>query len=120
MFNPEDFVFTIGGPEPEGLFPDIGFQLGVATLGQLPALEGQGISMAIVNLDACSILPPHYQPRAAEMSRRAEVIVAHRFSLDGERRTRSATAASGINNCRGGSSCCASLDVGNMIVEQLW
>ena len=88
MFNPEDFVFSLGGPELEGPSPDSGVQLAAATLGQLPALEGQGISMAIVNLDACAILPPHYQPRATEVGHPAEAIwsgAVRRFILGGER-----------------------------------
>lgn len=66
MFNPEDFVFSLGGPDPD--MPVDGLQLRAATLGQLPALEGQGIAMALVNLDACAILPPHIHPRATEVN----------------------------------------------------
>ncbi|CAM9923374.1 unnamed protein product [Ectocarpus sp. 6 AP-2014] len=65
MFNPEDFVFTLGGPEPDA--PVDGFQIRAATLGQIPALDGQGIAMALVNLDACTINLPHIHPRATEM-----------------------------------------------------
>ena len=66
MFNPEDFTFSLGGPEPEALVN--GFQLRGVNLNQLPALEGQGISMALVNLDACAINLPHVHPRATEVS----------------------------------------------------
>lgn len=65
MFNPEDFVFSLGGPEPAA--PVNGFQIRAANLNQLPALEGQGISMALVNLDACTINLPHVHPRATEV-----------------------------------------------------
>ena len=73
MFNPEDFTFSLGGPEPEALVN--GFQLRGVNLNQLPALEGQGISMALVNLDACAINLPHVHPRATEVSQREEVMV---------------------------------------------
>jgi len=66
MFNPEDFAFSLGGPEPEALVN--GAQLRAVTLNQLPALDGQGISMALVNLDACGINLPHVHPRATEVS----------------------------------------------------
>ncbi|CAN0597135.1 unnamed protein product, partial [Laminaria digitata] len=35
---------------------------------QLPALAGQGISMALVNLGPCAINLPHIHPRATEVS----------------------------------------------------
>eukprot|EP00752_Nemacystus_decipiens_P018324 g16440.t1 len=65
MFNPEDFAFSLGGPEPSA--PVNGFQIRGVNLNNLPALEGQGISMALVNLDACTINLPHIHPRATEM-----------------------------------------------------
>ena len=67
MFNPEDFAFSLGGPEPSA--PVNGFQIRGVNLNNLPALEGQGISMALVNLDACTINLPHIHPRATEVSR---------------------------------------------------
>ncbi|CAN0415931.1 unnamed protein product [Pylaiella littoralis] len=65
MFNMEDFVFTLGGPEPDTLVD--GQQLRLATVSQIPALEGYGVSMGIVNLDPCTINLPHIHPRATEM-----------------------------------------------------
>eukprot|EP00904_Undaria_pinnatifida_P006379 jgi/Undpi1/2871/HiC_scaffold_14.g06248.m1 len=65
MFNPEDFVFSLGGPEPSELVDN--FQLRGVNLNQLPALEEQGISMALVNLGPCAINLPHVHPRATEM-----------------------------------------------------
>eukprot|EP00903_Cladosiphon_okamuranus_P019871 g18264.t1 len=65
LFNPEDFTFSLGGPEPDA--PVNGFQFRAVNVNQLPALEGQGISMALVNLDACTINLPHLHPRATEM-----------------------------------------------------
>ena len=41
LFNEEDFVFGLGGPEPDDLVDN--FQLRGVNLNQLPALEGQGI-----------------------------------------------------------------------------
>lgn len=66
MFNPEDFAFSLGGPDPDNAVN--GFQLRGVNLNQLPALEGQGISMALVNLDACAINLPHIHPRATEVN----------------------------------------------------
>eukprot|EP00903_Cladosiphon_okamuranus_P019872 g18265.t1 len=65
LFNPEDYTFSLGGPEPDA--PVNGFQFRAVNVNQLPALEGQGISMALVNLDACAINLPHLHPRATEM-----------------------------------------------------
>ncbi|CAM9252730.1 unnamed protein product [Scytosiphon promiscuus] len=65
LFHPEDFAFSLGGPEPDALVD--GFQIRGVNLNQLPALEGQGISMALVNLDPCAINLPHIHPRATEM-----------------------------------------------------
>ncbi|CAM9923033.1 unnamed protein product [Ectocarpus sp. 6 AP-2014] len=65
LFNPEDFVFSLGGPGPDALVD--GFQIRFVNVNQLPALDGQGISMALVNLDPCAINLPHIHPRATEM-----------------------------------------------------
>lgn len=65
MLDPEDFAFPLGGPEPDALVN--GYQLRLATLNEIPALEGQGISMAVVNLDPCTINAPHIHPRATEV-----------------------------------------------------
>ncbi|CAM9799008.1 unnamed protein product, partial [Laminaria digitata] len=64
-FDAEDFVFQLGGPEADALVG--GIQLRRATLGQIPALEGQGIAMAMIHLGPCAIFPPHFHPRATEM-----------------------------------------------------
>ena len=65
-FDTEDFAFSLGGPEPDNLVDN--FQLRGVNLNQLPALEGQGISMALVNLGPCAINLPHIHPRATEVS----------------------------------------------------
>lgn len=65
-FDAEDFAFQLGGPEPDA--PVDGFELRSASVRQLPALEGQGISMSIVNLGPCAINQPHTHPRATEVS----------------------------------------------------
>ncbi|CAN0442552.1 unnamed protein product, partial [Laminaria digitata] len=65
LFNEDDFAFSLGGPEPDNLVDN--FQLRGVNLNQLPALEGQGISMALVNLGPCAINLPHVHPRATEM-----------------------------------------------------
>ena len=67
LFNEEDFTFALGGPEPDNLVDN--FQLRGVNLNQLPALEGQGISMALVNLGPCAINLPHVHPRATEVSK---------------------------------------------------
>lgn len=66
MFDAEDFTFNLGGPEPDNLVD--GFQLRSVNLNQLVALGGHGISMTLVNLDACAINLPHVHPRATEVS----------------------------------------------------
>lgn len=53
LLSPEDFAFTLGGPKPDP--PVNGFEIRGATLCQIPALEGQGIAMALVNLAPCTI-----------------------------------------------------------------
>eukprot|EP00904_Undaria_pinnatifida_P006373 jgi/Undpi1/2866/HiC_scaffold_14.g06243.m1 len=65
LFNPEDFAFSLGGPEPSNLVDN--FQLRSVNLNQLPALEGQGLSMVLVNLGPCAMNLPHVHPRATEM-----------------------------------------------------
>lgn len=65
-FNPEDFAFDLGGPDPDNLIE--GIQLRTVNVNQLPALEGLGISMTLVNLDPCAINLPHVHPRATEVS----------------------------------------------------
>eukprot|EP00904_Undaria_pinnatifida_P006376 jgi/Undpi1/2869/HiC_scaffold_14.g06246.m1 len=65
LFHPEDFAFSLGGPEPSNLVDN--FQLRGVNVNQLPALDDQGISMALVNLGPCAINLPHVHPRATEM-----------------------------------------------------
>ena len=67
-FDKEDFVFALGGPEPDNLVDN--FQLRGVNLNQLPALAGQGISMALVNLGPCAINLPHIHPRATEVRKK--------------------------------------------------
>ena len=76
-FDKEDFAFALGGPEPDNLVDN--FQLRGVNLNQLPALAGQGISMAIVNLGPCAINLPHVHPRATEVSRQSLVVELFRF-----------------------------------------
>ncbi|CAM9577492.1 unnamed protein product, partial [Laminaria digitata] len=64
-FNEDDFAFNLGGPEPDNLVDN--FQIRGVNLNQLPALSGQGISMALVNLGPCAINLPHVHPRATEV-----------------------------------------------------
>ena len=64
LFNEEDFAYTLGGPEPDDLVDN--FQLRSVNLNQLPALEGQGISMTLINLGPCAINLPYVHPRATE------------------------------------------------------
>lgn len=67
LLNPNDFVLSIGGPEPTEPFEEDGVEARTATLASFPTLEDQGIAMAIVNIDACSINLPHVHPRATEV-----------------------------------------------------
>lgn len=66
-FHPEDFVYPLGGPEPDEV-DAAGRQVRVVTLRELPSLERQGLSMVLVNLEACAISYAHTHPRAAEAS----------------------------------------------------
>lgn len=59
-------MYELGGPFPDNLVD--GLQFRGVTLSQLPALQGQGISMALVNLDPCTINLPHIHPRATEVN----------------------------------------------------
>ena len=70
-FDKEDFVFPLGGPEPDDI--EDGRQLRSVNLNQLPALEGQGISMTLVNLEPCAINLPHVHPRATEVRNSAKL-----------------------------------------------
>ncbi|CAM9861989.1 unnamed protein product [Pylaiella littoralis] len=65
-FDADDFVFPLGTVEPTNLVN--GFQIRGVNVNQLPALDGYGISMALVNLDPCTINLPHLHPRATEIS----------------------------------------------------
>ena len=67
LFNEEDFIFPLGGPEPDNLVDNV--ELRAVNLNQLPALEGQGISMTLVNLGPCAINLPHIHPRATEVNK---------------------------------------------------
>ncbi|CAN0244247.1 unnamed protein product, partial [Ectocarpus sp. 4 AP-2014] len=66
MLDASNFTYSLGGPEPSTLVD--GFQIRPAFLAQFPALEGYGIAMALVNMDACTINLPHLHPRATELS----------------------------------------------------
>eukprot|EP00904_Undaria_pinnatifida_P006374 jgi/Undpi1/2867/HiC_scaffold_14.g06244.m1 len=64
-FAPEDFASALGGPDSSDLVD--GVQSRSVNVNHLAALGGQGISMTLVNLDACAINLPHIHPRATEM-----------------------------------------------------
>lgn len=66
MFNPADFVFSLGGPEPDASVN--GFQSRSVNLNNFPTLEGQGVAMVLFNVDACAINLPHIHPRATEVN----------------------------------------------------
>lgn len=72
-------MYELGGPPPDNLVD--GLQFRGVTLGQLPALQGQGISMALVNLDPCTINLPHLHPRATEVSNKYAPVLFARLSL---------------------------------------
>ena len=65
-FAVEDFVLPLGGPDPDNTVN--GVQLRIALFQTLPVLEGQGLSMGVLNVEACAVNPPHIHPRAAEVS----------------------------------------------------
>ncbi|CAM9799943.1 unnamed protein product [Ascophyllum nodosum] len=64
-FAVEDFVLPLGGPDPDNTVN--GVQLRIALFQTLPVLEGQGLSMGVLNVEACAVNPPHIHPRAAEI-----------------------------------------------------
>ncbi|CAM9761580.1 unnamed protein product, partial [Sphacelaria rigidula] len=66
-FHPEDFVYPLGGPEADTV-NDAGLQSRRVGVSELPALEGQGLSMVLVNIEACAINLAHSHPRAAQAS----------------------------------------------------
>ena len=80
-FDKEDFVFALGGPEPDNLVDN--FQLRGVNLNQLPALAGQGISMALVNLGPCAINLPHVHPRATEVSKTVHQVIYIPLTMNG-------------------------------------
>lgn len=65
QYRPEEFTYSLGGPEPDELVD--GFQYRGVNVNQLPSLHGYGVSMALLNLDACAINLPHLHPRATEV-----------------------------------------------------
>ena len=67
-FAVEDFVLPLGGPDPDPDNAVNGVQVRAALFQTLPALEGQGLTMAVFNVEACAANPPHIHPRAAEVS----------------------------------------------------
>ena len=79
-FDTDDFVFNLGGPEPDALTD--GFQVRAAGLAQFPVVEGQGVAMAVVNLDACTINLPHIHPRAAEASKDVQIRVDSHLAIE--------------------------------------
>ena len=70
----EDFTFALSGLEPDKLVD--GRQLRRVSLAQLPALEGQGISMTLVNVEPCAINLPHIHPRAPDVSKNAKMLTS--------------------------------------------
>ncbi|CAN0444968.1 unnamed protein product, partial [Ascophyllum nodosum] len=66
-FAVEDFVLPLGGPDPDPDNAVNGVQVRAALFQTLPALEGQGLTMAVFNVEACAANPPHIHPRAAEI-----------------------------------------------------
>ena len=64
-FNASDFVFDLQGSSP--VTPGRGGTIRVAQIDQLPSLAKQGMSIALFNLDACTVNLPHVHPRATEM-----------------------------------------------------
>ena len=72
LLNAEDVTYALSGPEPDKLVD--GRQLRGVSLAQLPAVEGQGISMTLVNLEPCAINLPHIHPRASDVSENAKML----------------------------------------------
>ncbi|CAN0396764.1 unnamed protein product, partial [Laminaria digitata] len=64
QFDSEDFVFDLQGADPE-VEGEAG-TVKVANLGSVPALSGEGVSYALVEIEPCGLNLPHHHPRAAE------------------------------------------------------
>lgn len=64
-FEGVEFTFDLLGAEPE-IEGDAG-TVKVANLGNVPVLAGEGVSYALVEIDACGLNLPHHHPRAAEL-----------------------------------------------------
>ena len=64
-FNASDFVFDLTKGPSATLGP--GGITRLAIVDTFPALEQNGISMLLTNLDPCAINLPHVHPRAAEL-----------------------------------------------------
>lgn len=60
-------MYPLGGPEADAV-DDAGLQSRMVTVRDLSTLEGQGLSMVLVNLEACAINFAHSHPRAAQAS----------------------------------------------------
>ena len=67
-FAAEDFVLPLGGRDPDPGNSVDGVHLRAALFQTLPALEGQGLALGVLHVEACAISPPHIHPRAAEVS----------------------------------------------------
>jgi quercetin dioxygenase-like cupin family protein len=50
-----------------GAAPPTAFKVSKASMAEFPALNGQSVSSAVLQFPACSVNPPHTQPRSAEL-----------------------------------------------------
>ena len=63
QFNNKDFVFDLNKQPNVG---GAGGKVQVANVENFPALSGEGLSLTLVTLDACSVDLPFVNPRASE------------------------------------------------------
>ena len=65
QFNSKDFLFDLTASKP--ISTGLGGALRLADISKFPAVSGEGIAYALVNLDACAVNLHHTHPRAAEL-----------------------------------------------------
>ncbi|CAM9889687.1 unnamed protein product [Chrysoparadoxa australica] len=64
QFDDEDFTLDLAGLD---VTPQAGGTVQGGNLANWPALDGQGLSVALFNLEPCGINLPHVHPRASEL-----------------------------------------------------
>jgi oxalate decarboxylase/phosphoglucose isomerase-like protein (cupin superfamily) len=64
-FQPQDFVFDVGRKVKDSI--GLGGIIKIVTSEELKSLSGEGVALVLLELEPCSINPPHLHPRATEI-----------------------------------------------------